>query len=220
MSFLSVMMLLSVAKHAVLIKNRTVAAKVMTLTCCEILVGLIAFNYTIKGGSAMAGQNGKEIAQTVRTKMAEFKRAFEGIDEESSSQASEGRWSPKQIVSHLCGPEGIGHLPGLRAFLAEDTPLLDLKPENPYWSEGRTKMTLSELLSEFDREYSEIAAFVEGLSEDQLSRKAHIPMLRESSLGEYPTLAQWVIAFSSYHIDFHANHLRKIMQALRIQIRP
>ncbi len=118
--------------------------------------------------------------------MAEFRRMCEGLDEESSSRAPEDRWSPKQIVSHLCGPEGVGHLPGLKAFLEKDTPLLDVKPENPYWSEGRTRMTLSELLSEFGREYSEIAAFVEGLSEEQLSRKAHIPMLRESALGECP----------------------------------
>lgn len=167
----------------------------------------------------MAGQNGKEIAQTVRTKMVEFRHTCEGLDEESSSRSPENRWSPRQIVSHLCGPEGVGHLPGLKAFLEQDTPLLDVKPENPYWSEERTRMTLSQLLSEFDREYSGIAAFVEGLSEEQLSRKAHIPMLKESSLGEYPTLAQWVLGLSSYHIDFHINHLREIMQALGLHVR-
>jgi DinB superfamily len=166
----------------------------------------------------MAGQNGKEIGQTIRVKMAEFRRACEGLDEETATRAPEGRWSPRQIVSHLCGPQGTGHLPGLRAFLEQDMPLLDMKPEDPYWSGERTQMTLSELLSELDREYSRIASFVEGLSEGQLSRKAHIPMLRESPLGEYPSLAQWALGLSSYHIDFHINHLREIKQALGLQV--
>ena len=53
----------------------------------------------------------------VLAKIDEFRHACEGLDEESSSHAPEGRWSPKQIISHLCGPEGTGHLPGLKAFL-------------------------------------------------------------------------------------------------------
>jgi hypothetical protein len=162
----------------------------------------------------MADQNGKEIAQAVLAKMAEFRSTCEGLDEETSSRAPEGRWSPKQIVSHLCGPEGTGYLPGLKAFLEQDTPLIDMEAENPYWSGRRSRMTLSELLAEFEREYSDIAAFVEGLSKEQLSRKAHIPMLRESPLGEYPTLAQWVSGLSNYHIGFHIAHMREILQAL------
>ncbi len=162
----------------------------------------------------MNDMNGKEIAQTVRAKMAEFRRTCEGLDEESSSRAPEGRWSPKQIISHLCGEEGKGLLPGMKAFVERDTPTIDARAENPFWTEGRSRMTLSELLAEFDREYSGIAAFVEGLSAEQLSRKARIPMLRESALGEYPTLAQWVLGLSGYHIDFHVRHMREIMQAL------
>ncbi len=167
----------------------------------------------------MIDPNGREIAQTVRAKMAEFRSTCEGLDEESSSRAPEGRWSPKQIISHLCGVEGTGHLPGLKAFLEHDTPTIDIKAENPCWSERRSRMTLSELLAEFDREYSGIAAFVEGLSEAQLSRKARIPMLRESPLGEYPTLARWVLGLSSYHIDFHIDHMREIMKALGLHVR-
>ncbi len=164
----------------------------------------------------MADLSGKEIAQTVLSKMDEFRHVCEGLDEENSSHAPEGRWSPKQIISHLCGPEGSGHLPGLRAFLDKDTPQLDIVPENPYWSGGRSGMTLSGLLAEFTREYTDIAAFVEGLSAEQLSRRARIPMLKESPLGEYPTLAQWVMGLSDYHIGFHIGHMREILDALHL----
>ena len=162
----------------------------------------------------MADQGGKEIAQEVRAKMAEFRKSCEGLDEASSSRAPVGRWSPKQIISHLCGPEGIGLLPTLKAFIERDRPEIDAKPENPQWSEKRSRMSLAELLTEFDREYSSMAAFVEGLSDEQLLRKAHIPMLKDSPLGEYPTLAQWVVGLSNYHIGFHIDHMREIVQAL------
>jgi len=162
----------------------------------------------------MAGQDGKEIAQEVRAKMVEFKKSCEVLDEDNSSRPPEGRWSPKQIISHLCGPEGIGLFPTLKAFLEQDTPEIAIKAEDPYWSGKRSKMSLAELLAEFDREYSRMATLVEGLSEEQLSRRAHIPMLKDSPLGEYPTLAQWVVGLSNYHIGFHNDHMREILQAL------
>lgn len=162
----------------------------------------------------MDDQDGKEIAQGVLTKMAEFRKSCEGLDEENSSRAPEGRWSPKQIISHLCGPEGAGHLPTLKAFLEREKPEIDMRAKDPYWSGKRSRMSLAELLAEFDREYTRIAAFIEGLSEEQLSRRAHIPMLKDSPLGEYPTLAQWAVGLSSYHIGFHIDHMREILQAL------
>ncbi len=167
----------------------------------------------------MSASDGKEIARAVLEKMDEFRHVCDVLDEESSSRAPEGRWSPKQIISHLCGPEGTGHLPGLRAFLEKETPLLDMTPENPYWTAGRSSMTLSGLLAEFTREYSEIAAFVDGLSEKQLSRKAQIPMLKGSAVGEYPTLAQWVTGLSGYHIGFHVDHMREILKALGLPVK-
>ncbi len=164
----------------------------------------------------MANQNGREIAKGIREKAVEFRRACGGLAEENSSRAPEGRWSPRQIISHLCGPEGAGLLPTLKAFIDQDSPEIDITPENPYWTEKRARMSFSELLAEFDREYAGIAAFVEGLSEEQLARKAHIPMLKNSELGEYPTLAQWAFGIGNYHIGFHIDHMKEIREALHI----
>ncbi len=161
----------------------------------------------------MPDQNGKEIAQGVLTKMAEFRKSCEGLDEENSSLAPEGRWSPKQIISHLCGSEGGGHLQMLKSFIELDKPEIDLDPGNTHWTGKRSRMSLAELLSEFDQEYTRIAKFVEGLSEKELLRSAHIPALKDSPLGEYPTLAQLATGLSNYHIGFHIDHMREIRQA-------
>jgi len=162
----------------------------------------------------MATSEGVRLSQLIREKMEQFKTACKGIDEKTASRAPEGRWSPKQIVSHLCGPEGIGFLPSMQAFLDKDTPRLDIKPEDPFFSEKRSRMTLAELLSEFEKECNRVAAFAEKLSDQQLARKAHIPMIKESPLGEYPTLALWIGAIGEYHVGFHIDHMKEVRQAL------
>ena len=164
----------------------------------------------------MSTSEGAQLSQMIRRKVEEFKKLCEGLDEDTASRAPSGRWSPKQILSHLCGPEGMGFFPTLQAILEKDTPRLDIEAENPFFSERRARMTLAELLSEIDREYGRIADLAAGLSEGQLSRKAHIPLLKETPLGEYPTLAVWIRAIGEQHVGFHIDHLREILQGLGV----
>ena len=162
----------------------------------------------------MTTQEGARLADSIRQKVGEMNSLCKGLSEETASRAPEGRWSPKQIISHLCGPEGRGLLPALRLILEQDTPLLDLKAEDPFFTGKRTSMTMSELLAEFRNEYLQLADLVAGLSEVQLGRKAHIPMLKSTELGEYPTLANFVGGLTDYHLEFHIRHMQEVMQAL------
>ncbi|MBF0557200.1 MAG: ClbS/DfsB family four-helix bundle protein [Nitrospirae bacterium] len=162
----------------------------------------------------MPSPEAAQLAEAIRFTAEEIKRLYEGIDEKTASAAPAGRWSPKQILSHLCGPEGVGYMPLIRAFLEQDTPRLDLDAGNPFFSEKRSHMTVTDLVSEFENEYSNMADLVSGLSVEQLSRKAHIPFLKETPLGEYPTLATWIKALGERHVVSHIDHLREIMEAL------
>lgn len=162
----------------------------------------------------MTTRNGAQLSQLIREKAGAFRKLCAGLDEKTASRAPAGRWTPKQIVSHLCGPEGIGYAPSLRIFVEQDTPRIDLDPENPFYSGKRAAMSLAELLAEYDREYDRIAEFVAGLSEQQLSRKAQIPLLKDSPIGEYPTLEAWILGIAEYHLTFHIDHMREILEAL------
>ena len=156
------------------------------------------------------------LSELIRHKAKDFRELCEGLDEATASRAPSGRWSPKEIVSHLCGPEGIGYMPTISAFLEKDTPRLDIEAENSFFSEKRARTTFAELVAEFEREHHRIAEFVAGLSDEQLGRKAHIPMLKESPLGEYPTLTEWIQAIGEYHIGMHTDHMREILESLGV----
>jgi len=162
----------------------------------------------------MATSRGNELAYVIRQKVADLKQVCQGVDENLASRAPADRWSPKQILSHLCGPEDVGHLPILRAFVDSDMPMIDLDTENPFFTEHRAAMSFSGLVAECELNYQRVADFAAELNEEQLERKAHIPKLKDSPLGEYPTLDGMIYGLGEYHIQFHIDHLREILAAL------
>jgi DinB superfamily len=167
-----------------------------------------------KGGIIMPSQQAVQLSQVIRQKVDEMKKLCAGLDEKTASRAPSGRWSPKQILSHICGPDGVGLIPAIKTILEQDTPRLDLDPGNPFFTERRSKMTVAELLKEFEGEYDRLAGLVAGLSDGQLARKAHVPALKETPMGEHLTLAVWVSALAERHIGFHIDHMREILQEL------
>jgi len=162
----------------------------------------------------MATATGTELAQGIRQKMEELKKACAGIDEASSSRAPDGRWSPKEILSHLLGNEA-GHVPVLVKFLDQDTPLLDLKVATTYLTEMRAGMPFAQLVDAVVEEYLCIAKFADVLTPEQLARTAHIPMLKDSPLGEYPTLGALIGGLGGYHVQFHIDHLKEVVQSAK-----
>jgi hypothetical protein len=75
-------------------------------------------------------------------------------------------------------------------------------------------MTIKKLLAECEREIDQIADRVATLSEAQLGKKIHVLLLKDSPIGEYPTLAELIGAMGEWHMDFHIKHMKEILQEL------
>lgn len=164
----------------------------------------------------MASEQAAKLSQLIRQKVDEMKKLCAGLDEKTASRAPSKRWSPKQILSHICGPDGVGLIPSIQTILQQDTPRLDLHPGDPFFTERRAAMTFAELLKEFEGEYTRMADLVAGLSDEQLARKVHVPAFKEAPMGEYLTLSVWVTTLAERHVGFHIDHMREIMQELGV----
>ena len=162
----------------------------------------------------MPASEGMELAQIIRQNVSEVKKLCEGIGEETASRAPSGRWSPKQIISHLSGSDGIGLMAAIRRILEEDTPEIEIVAEDPFFSPRRSRMSMKELLAEFEGEYEGIARLIAGASPEQLARKAYIPLFRDTPLTAYPTLSAFVNGLAGWHMNFHLAHMKEVLQAL------
>ena len=41
------------------------------------------------------------------------------------------------------------------------------------------------------------------------------PLLKDTPMGKYPTLAAWIDGIADYHLTFHIDHMYEILQALK-----
>ena len=152
---------------------------------------------------------GEALSAQLAAKVDEVKQVASGLSEEQASKPkADGEWSAKQVLSHLCGDDDALSMYEFKRFLDEDTPDLGIVPGR--YGDNRKAASVSELVAKIDADYAAIGSFLAGLNDEQLGRKARVEILKETPLGEYPTLGQWAGAMINYHLADHVNQLRTL----------
>ena len=163
----------------------------------------------------MVSQAAMSLRDALGQKLQELGEVLDGLDEAKAGQRmAEGEWCCKEVLSHITGDEGESYVAGFRRFLDEDSPLIGVVVGLPYYTPARQAMSLSELRAGVWKQYQEVADFLGGLSDEQIARKARVPLLKETPIGEYPTLAQWAGALINVHLVDHINQLRNTRQQI------
>ena len=157
--------------------------------------------------------SGPGLQQQLDQKIREIARAVTGIDEQKAlERPAEGEWCIKEVLSHLSGEENANVMHRLKLILEEDMPNLDITPGVSAYDAQREQTPVSQLLSTVESQYMELGGLLNSLTEEQLARKAHVPALKGSPLGEYPTLGQWAGFVVNFHIAGHVNQLRNLCE--------
>ena len=163
----------------------------------------------------MVSASATSLREAMEQKLQELGEALDGLDEEKAAhRPGDAEWCCKEILSHLTGDEGESYVDGFRRFIDEDSPLIGVVVGLPYYTPKRQAMSLSGLRAGVWKQYQEVADFVGGLSDEQLERKARVPLLKDTPIGEYPTLAQWAGTLINFHLPDHINQVRAARQAI------
>ena len=148
------------------------------------------------------------LRDALEQKMKELGETLEGMDEEDAARRpADGEWSCKEMLSHLMGDEGESFASGLHRFLDEDTPLIGVVAGLPYYSPAEGKLKPGVRIKE-------VADFIGSLSDEQLGRKGRVPLLKDTPIGEQPTLGQWAGAIINFHLTDHIGQMGKVREAL------
>jgi uncharacterized damage-inducible protein DinB len=155
---------------------------------------------------------GASLKDQMSQKTQEIRQAVTGLSEDKAEkEPAEGEWCAKEVLSHLGGRDSLDILARAKRFIEEDTPVLDI-PRGVSFYETRRNMSLADLTAIVDSTYAQIGTFLGGLTDEQLNRKAQIPLFKETPIGEYPTLAQWASFVINFHINAHIQQLRALAQ--------
>jgi hypothetical protein len=125
-----------------------------------------------------------------------------------------GEWTTRQVLTHLLFPPGWDPVEVLKSFSNGDLPVIEIEAGDPFMSPERRTMTLEQLVGALDTQRRSAFAYLESLAEDDLTRKARIPLFKTFLGTDEISLPTFVEAIFEYHLNDHAEQLAKIRDAV------
>jgi hypothetical protein len=164
--------------------------------------------------TAMASQIVDELRTTTDVVWARLSAQLHGMESYMERSDAPGEWTTRQVLCHLLSEPGWRPVPVLFSFAPTDLPVIDIKPGQMYLTPERQMMTLPQFEHALDRHRREALAYLETLGDEDLQRKARVPLFKRLLGTDEVTMPTWVEVLFAIHWGDHADQLAKIRKAV------
>jgi hypothetical protein len=164
----------------------------------------------------MASQIVHELRTTTEAVWTRLAAQLHGMEPYLERSDAPGEWTTRQVLCHLLGEPGWRPGSVLFSFALADLPVIDIKPGQIYLTPERQMMNLRQFEHALDRHRQEALAYLETLGDEDLQRKARIPLFERLLGTDEVTMPAWVRVFFAIHWGDHADQLAKIRKAVSL----
>ena len=162
----------------------------------------------------MANATVTELKKKSDAAWANLGRQAEGLGPYLERSDAPGEWTTRQVLCHLLFEPGFKPSALLKTFAQRDLPLIDVKSGDTNVTPERQKMDIKELMDGLEAQRSDLFAYLDGLSDADLGRKARIPLFKQFMGTDEIPIPMFVGAMFDYHWHDHAGQLAKIRKAV------
>jgi len=174
----------------------------------------------------MASQIVAELRITTDAVWNKLSAQLQGMECHMERSDGPGEWTTRQVLCHLLGAPGWRPVPVLSTFVkaepgeAAELPVIDVQPGQSHVTPERQMMKLQQFKNAIDRHRREVFGYLETLDDDDLQRKARIPLFGQFLGTDEVTMPTWVRVFFGVHWADHADQLAKIRKAVGLPDAP
>ena len=142
-------------------------------------------------------------------------RQLQGMEAHMDRSDAPGQWTTRQVLAHLIAEPGWKPVDFFKKFSDHDLPVRESTPGQTSVTPERQKMSLKQFLDALDGQRRDVLAYLEGLTEAELTqRKARIPFLKQFLGTDEIALAMYAGLVFDRHWNDHADQLAKIRKAV------
>ena len=162
----------------------------------------------------MASQAVRELKDKAEAAWKNLTTQLTGMEPYLERADAPGEWTTREVLSHLLEGDDWKPAAVLASFAERDLPTIDIEPGETFLTPARKKMTLGQLVAALDAQRREVFAYLDGLSDADLNRKARIPLFKSFMGTDEIPLPMFVGAMFDYHMNDHAGQIAKIRKAV------
>lgn len=161
----------------------------------------------------MASKTVADLKSRTDASWANLSRQLQGMEPHLDRADAPGEWTTREVLSHLLFDEGWDPVGTLKTFSTTQLLVLEIVPGNTCMTDTRRTMTLGQLRDALDAQRRQVFAYLDALSDDDLGRKARIPLFKQIMGTDEVPIPAYVGALFEYHWNDHAGQLAKIRKA-------